>query len=92
MDTKYFANYWTARKYAEKHGLVESEYGDADGMTGTSGVSYVCYNKTGSRDDEDEVVVYYNWELQADGHYRPARKATRDFTDGLKHRYGIIVK
>ena len=88
MDIKYFANYWTARKYAEKRGLVEQEYGDCYG----SDISYVSYNKTGSKDDESEVTVYYTWELNEDGHYRPAKKASRAFKDTLKHLYGIIIK
>lgn len=62
MSTKYFTNYYTAKKYAEKRGLKEVIYGDTTYTLGGQAVSYVGYNKTGDRDDEITVLCYYGWE------------------------------
>ena len=58
----YFTNYYTAKKYAEKHGLKEREYGDTHYTYGGNPVSYVEYNKSGSRDDDAQAVCYYGWQ------------------------------
>ena len=57
-----FFNYYTAKKYAEKHGLKEREYGDTSYKYGDNPLSYVEYNKSGSREDDAQVVCYYGWE------------------------------
>lgn len=53
---KYFNDYSEAKKYADKLGLKESEYGDAYGC------SYCCWNETGDKNDTEMVVAYYDFQ------------------------------
>lgn len=46
---RYFTNYYTAKKLAEKRGLIEREYGDTGYMLGCEPLSYCEWNKSGSR-------------------------------------------
>ena len=57
-----FYNYYSAKKYAEKHGLKEREYGDTRYTYDGRPISYVEYNKSGSRDDDASVECWYGWE------------------------------
>lgn len=59
---RYFFNYYSARKLAEKRGLREREYGDTGYMLGGNPLSYCEWNKSGSRDDDAEIVCYYGWQ------------------------------
>lgn len=85
--TKYFVNYWSAKKLAEKRGLRECEYGDCYG----SKVSYCLWNKSGSRDDEPDIECYYLFEKQADGFYKPEKRASSWLKDWVKHNIGVEV-
>lgn len=82
--TRYFTNYYTAKRLAEKRKLVECEYGD---MFDHSGVSYCCWNKSGDRNDETDIECYYLF----DGH-RPEKKANPWLKDYVKSKLGIIIK
>ena len=57
---KLYANYYNAKKQAEKEKLIEAEYGDLYG----TGMSYVYYNKSGNRDKEPEIICYYTWKSE----------------------------
>ena len=63
---RYFTNYYTAKRLAEKRGLIEREYGDTGYMLGGEPLSYCEWNRSGSKDDEPEIVVYYGWEIEGD--------------------------
>ena len=72
METVYFTDYYKAKEYAEKHNLIECEYGDTGYMYKDEPVSYVAYNKSGNRDDEWEVEAYYTWKAVEPNHMKPA--------------------
>ena len=69
--TKYFNNYEDAKAYAEKHHLIECEYGDTSYYLGKKPISYVAYNKSGDRRDEWLVECYYTWEEREKNHLVP---------------------
>lgn len=50
-----YSNYYTAKKRAEELGLKEAEYGDVYG----SNVAYCFWNKSGDRNDDEEIMCYY---------------------------------
>lgn len=54
---KAFGNYYVGKKYAEKLNLKLAEYGDVYGST----LSYCYFNKSGNRNDAEEVIIYYGW-------------------------------
>lgn len=54
-DVKMFRDYDVAKKVAHNLGLKEAEYGDA------YGVSYCMWNKSGNRNDDEEVIAYYTF-------------------------------
>ena len=72
METIYFTDYYEAKEYAEKHNLIECEYGDTGYMYKDEPVSYVAYNKSGDRDGEWEVEAYYTWRAVEPNHMKPA--------------------
>lgn len=53
---KCFRDYYKAKKVAEEAGLKESEYGDA------YGISYCCWNTSGDRNEDEEVVAWYAFD------------------------------
>lgn len=52
---KAFRDYNKAKAFAEKNGLKEAEYGDA------YGISYCYWNKSGDRNDDEEVIAWYKF-------------------------------
>ena len=60
MKIKLYANYYKAKKEAEKEKLKEAEYGDIYGTK----YSYVMYNKSGDREDEPVIMCYYAWKTE----------------------------
>lgn len=55
---KVFYDFEQAKKEAERLGLKESEYGDKLGTK----YSYCLWNKTGNRDDNEEIYAIYTFE------------------------------
>lgn len=55
---KVFYDFEQAKKEAERLGLKESEYGDKWGTK----YSYCLWNKTGNRDDNEEIYAIYTFE------------------------------
>lgn len=89
METKYFCDYTKAREWAEKHKLIECEYGDTGYMSGDQPISYCAWNKSGEREDEWEVEVYYTWRRsEENGRLRPAPISP----EWVKITQGIIVE
>ena len=86
---KYFANYWSAKKYADKNHYKMCEYGDYSG-TGADCISYACWNKTGDRDDEAQVECYYKWE-QEGGRWRPEKRASAGLKNTIYQITGVRV-
>lgn len=92
---KLYANYYNAKKQAEKEHLKEAEYGDVYG----TGMSYVIYNKAGDREDEPEIVCYYTWKTEVvktkDGQYThavPSDTIEYQVIRELKDDYGQSVE
>ena len=56
-----YRDYYTAKARAESLGLKESEYGDIEYLRGGDILSYCCWNKSGDRDDSEEVIAYYKF-------------------------------
>lgn len=52
-----FNDYDEAKNYAEKQGLKLAEYGDYYG----SKYSYAYWNKSGNRNDDEDVIAYYTF-------------------------------
>jgi len=72
METKYFRDYEKAKEWAEKHKLVECEYGDTGYMSGDQPISYCAWNKSGKREDEWTVEAWYTWRRsEENGRLRP---------------------
>lgn len=84
---RYLTNYYKAKALAEKRGLAEREYGDTGYMLGSEPLSYCEWNRTGSRDDEPEIVCYYGWEEVGD-RLRPVRR----YQAGELQRLKAIVR
>ena len=57
-DVVAFADYYMAKKFAERKGLKLAEYGDVYGTK----LSYCVYNKSGNRNDDEEVIAYYKFD------------------------------
>lgn len=55
-EVEMYSDLKRAQKRANELGLKEAEYGDA------YGVSYCYFNKSGDRDDDEEVIAYYAFE------------------------------
>lgn len=88
---RYFTNYYTARKLAEKRGLVEREYGDTGYMLGCEPLSYCEWNKSGSRDDEAEIVVYYGWETDGERLIPERKSQAKRIREIVKYRLGVLI-
>ena len=73
-EVKCFSDYNAAKKYAESHGLKEAEYGDVHGMP----YAYCYWNKTGDRNDDEEVIAYYAFEK---GKARPLTDTEKKFVE-----------
>lgn len=69
--TKYFCDYYVAKKYAEKRKLIECEYGDTGYMVGDEPISYCAWNKSGDRDDDWKVEAWYTWKRGENGRFHP---------------------
>ena len=93
MANKYFNDYNKARKYAEKHKLRECEYGDTGYMHGDEPISYCAWNKSGDRNDEWEVEVYYTWERNEGSDPIPYHKLKQCPIDKewIRQIYGIEI-
>ena len=89
METKYFVNYYKAKDYARKHGLVECEYGDTGYKLDGYDVSYVAYNKSGERNDDWEVECEYTWTKNTEGRLKPAMSKDEAMKDWVKQVHGI---
>lgn len=87
--TKYFVNYYEAKDYAKKHGLIECEYGDTGYDLDDYGISYVAYNKSGDRGDEWEVECYYTWAKNTDGRLKPAMGKDEQVKNWTKKVLGV---
>lgn len=88
---RYFTNYYTAKKLAEKRGLVEREYGDTGYMLGCEPLSYCEWNKSGSRNDDPEIVAFYGWETEG-SRLIPERKSQAKIIKQLvRSYYGIAI-
>lgn len=84
---RFFTNYYKAKALAEKRGLVEREYGDTGYMLIDEPISYCEWNRTGSRDDEPEIVCYYSWKLTEKG-LRPIKR----YKNGELERLKAIIR
>lgn len=69
--TRYYVNYQIAKDYAERHNLIECEYGDTGYMSEDEPISYCAWNKSGDREDEWEVEAYYTWRRGTEGRSIP---------------------
>ena len=56
-SVKAYNDYDVAKNQAEKDGLKLAEYGDVYG----SHYSYCYWNKSGNRNDSEEVICYYTF-------------------------------
>lgn len=88
---RYFTNYYTAKKLAEKRGLVEREYGDTGYMLGDEPLSYCEWNKSGSKDTDPEIVVYYGWERVGGGLIPEQRSQAKRIKQLVRYHYGIEI-
>lgn len=88
---RYFTNYHTAKKLAEKRGLVEREYGDTGYMLGAEPLSYCEWNRSGSRDDEPEIVVYYGWETDGERLIPERKSQAKRIKEIVKYRLGVLI-
>lgn len=76
-----YRNYNKAKARAKELGLKEAEYGDA------YGVSYCFWNKSGDRNEDEEVIAYYKFKngkpvpLSDDEAERIARRIDSEFDD-----------
>lgn len=52
-----YSDYYKAKRRAEELGLSEAEYGDIHNTP----YSYVYYNHSGNRNDDEEVIAYYKF-------------------------------
>lgn len=52
-----YGDYDKAKKEANKKGLKLAEYGDVYG----SDLSYAYWNKTGNRNDDEDIIAYYHF-------------------------------
>jgi len=76
-----FSNYNNAVKKAEELGLKLAEYGDVYG----SNVSYAFWNKSGNRNDDEEVMCYYFFDK--DG--KPRADVTETELSQIAKAFGI---
>ena len=74
---KCFSDFYRAKKYAENKGLKEAEYGDVYG----SPFAYCYWNKSGDRDDDEEVIAYYAFEK---GKPRPLTEEEKKYLEKEK--------
>ena len=52
-----YGDYYKAEKRAKKLGLKLAEYGDVYGQP----LAYAYFNKSGNRNDAEQVIAYYLW-------------------------------
>ena len=97
-NTIYFTNYYKAKEYAQKHNLIECEYGDTGYMWNDEPISYCAYNLSGNRFDDWTIMVYYTWERvlnEKNGHkwnsLKPSYKTDESFSKTIQYNYGIIL-
>lgn len=88
---RYFTNYYTAKKMAEKRGLIEREYGDTGYMLRAEPLSYCEWNKSGSKEDEAEIVVYYGWEIVGERLKPERRSQAKRIKEIVKYRLGVLI-
>lgn len=79
-----YTNYYTAKKVAERRGLVECAYGDTPYSLRGEQVCFVCYNKTGDPNDGVVVDCYYTMEKTERGAKARARQLAGDREQLLK--------
>ena len=68
-----YSNYYTAKERAEELGLKEAEYGDVY----NSDIAYCYWNKSGNRNDDEEVICYYFFENGKPKHYVSQEELSR---------------
>lgn len=76
-----YSNYYNAEKKAKELGLKLAEYGDVYG----SNVSYAFWNKSGNRNEDEEVMCYYFFDK--DG--KPRADVTETELSQIAKAFGI---
>ena len=76
-----YSNYYNAKKRAEELGLKEAEYGDVYGKD----MAYCFWNKSGNRNDDEEVICYYFFGK--DG--KPKHEVTESELERIADAYGL---
>lgn len=72
-----YSDYHKALKRAKELGLKEAEYGDVFGTQ----FSYCCWNKSGDRNEYEDVIAYYTFE---DGKLKSLDNQDREYLEKEK--------